>query len=147
MRGLASQWTVYPAIGTFLPYLLGYLSLRFHFTAIGITTDLDVWDDAKSRDYLLAAFPTFLMVAAVLFGAAVPVGYSLLRILPVRVRSQVVKKWKSRSRRNAENRSRPALIAELGLERMATFPMRDDQNRAGRRVLICVRSPHTPGVP
>jgi hypothetical protein len=39
LKGLAGQWTQYTVIGSFVLYVLGYLVLRFHLTAMGIATD------------------------------------------------------------------------------------------------------------
>jgi hypothetical protein len=39
------DWSTLAAIGTFLLYLFGYLSLRFHITAMGVDTDLSALDE------------------------------------------------------------------------------------------------------
>ena len=45
VKGLAGTWTAYTALGSFTVYLLGYLTLRFHLTALGVGTDLAVLDE------------------------------------------------------------------------------------------------------
>ena len=42
IKALGGDWTKYTVVGSFLLYVLGYLALRFHLTAIGIGTDLAV---------------------------------------------------------------------------------------------------------
>ena len=44
-HALGSNWTTYTVVGSFLLYVVGYLALRFHLTAIGIGTDLAVLDE------------------------------------------------------------------------------------------------------
>ena len=63
IKGLAAAWTAYTALGSFTLYLLGYLTLRFHLTALGISTDLAVLDErylfagAKFLVYLVSSKP------------------------------------------------------------------------------------------
>jgi len=45
VKTLAGYWTKYSVIASFVLYLVGYLALRFHLTAIGIGTDLAVLDE------------------------------------------------------------------------------------------------------
>ena len=44
-KAFAADWAAYAALGSFALYLPGYLSLRFHLTALGIGTDLAVLDE------------------------------------------------------------------------------------------------------
>ena len=62
LSGIAGKWTAYAAIGTFLLYLFGYLTLRFQLSAYGVATDLDVLDEK----YLFAGsrFLVFVTSAA-----------------------------------------------------------------------------------
>lgn len=62
LSGVAGKWTAYAAIGSFLLYLFGYLTLRFELSAYGVATDLDVLDEK----YLFAGsrFLVFLTSAA-----------------------------------------------------------------------------------
>jgi hypothetical protein len=63
VKTLAVDWTAYAALGSFVLYLLGYLTLRFHLTALGIGSDLSVLDErylfagAKFLVYLVSPSP------------------------------------------------------------------------------------------
>jgi hypothetical protein len=69
LRALASDWTTYTVLGSFLLYVIGYLTLRFHLTALGIGTDLTVLDErylftgARFLVYLAASVPNIVLVA------------------------------------------------------------------------------------
>ena len=78
IKVLGGDWTKYTVIGSFLLYVVGYLALRFHLTAIGIGTDLAVLDErylftgARFLVYLVSAVPIIVLVAlpaAVIFWA------------------------------------------------------------------------------
>jgi hypothetical protein len=79
VKTLGGEWTSYSVLGSFLLYVVGYLALRFHLTAIGIGTDLAVLDErylftgARFLVYLISSVPNILLVAlplAALFWAA-----------------------------------------------------------------------------
>lgn len=59
---VAGKWTAYAAVGSFILYLFGYLSLRFQLSTYGVATDLDVLDEK----YLFAGsrFLVFLVSSA-----------------------------------------------------------------------------------
>lgn len=69
---LAGGWASYSALGSFLFYVLGYFSVRFHLTTLGIGTDLAVLDErylftgAKFLIYLASAFPIVVLLALAL---------------------------------------------------------------------------------
>lgn len=69
IKAVGADWTKYAVVGSFLLYVFGYLALRFHLTAIGAGTDLDVLDErylftgARFLVYLVAAVPTLILVA------------------------------------------------------------------------------------
>jgi hypothetical protein len=79
VKALSGDWATYMVLGNVLLYVVGYLTLRFHLTAMGIATDLAVVDErywftgARFIVYLLAAVPSILLlalpVAAVAWGA------------------------------------------------------------------------------
>ena len=79
VKALSGDWATYMVLGNVLLYIVGYLTLRFHLTAMGIGTDLAVVDErywftgARFIVYLLAAVPSILLlalpVAAVAWGA------------------------------------------------------------------------------
>jgi hypothetical protein len=66
------RWALFTAIGSFILYLFGYLSLRFHLSVLGVDTGLSVLDErylfagAQFLVYLLTSFPIaliFLLIA------------------------------------------------------------------------------------
>jgi len=63
-----SSWAAIIAVGSSLTYLLGYLSLRFHLTAIGIWTDISLFDEkyffegAKFTIYFLYSLPILFSI-------------------------------------------------------------------------------------
>ena len=79
VKALSGDWATYMVLGNVLLYVVGYLTLRFHLTAMGIGTDLAVVDErywftgARFIVYLLAAVPSILLlalpVAALAWGA------------------------------------------------------------------------------
>ena len=80
VKALSGDWATYMVLGNVLLYVVGYLTLRFHLTAMGIGTDLAVVDErywftgARFLVYLVAAVPSILLLAiplaAVGWGAA-----------------------------------------------------------------------------
>ena len=68
IKSLASGWPSYTALGSFALYVLGYLSLRFHLTALGVSTDLNVIDErylftgAKFLVYVVSTIPILLLL-------------------------------------------------------------------------------------
>jgi hypothetical protein len=69
IKALGGDWTKYTVVGSFLLYMVGYLAVRFHLTAIGIGTDLAVLDErylftgARFLVYLVAAVPNLVLAA------------------------------------------------------------------------------------
>jgi hypothetical protein len=37
------RWALFTGVGSFVLYLFGYLSLRFHLSVLGVDTGLSVW--------------------------------------------------------------------------------------------------------
>jgi hypothetical protein len=68
LKALLGDWTSY-TLGSFLLYVVGYLTLRFHLTAMGVGTDLAVIDErylftgARFLVYLVASVPIIVLVA------------------------------------------------------------------------------------
>lgn len=99
ITALAGHWASVSALGTFLLYLAGYLSLRFHLTALGIPSDLSVLDEryffegANFLIYLAVALTNAVLLAMVLALLA----FLLTKILPEGA-SLAVKSWWQRSR-------------------------------------------------
>jgi hypothetical protein len=69
VKALGGDWTKYSVVGSFVLYVLGYLALRFHLTALGVGTDLAVLDErylftgARFAVNLVAAVPSILIAA------------------------------------------------------------------------------------
>jgi len=88
---LSSHWTSYTVLGSFALYVLGYLTLRFHLTALGIGADLSVLDErylftgARFLIYLIASVPSLIFLVVLMIA---PV-YLLVRVLPSSVRVRV----------------------------------------------------------
>src|SRR5712691_3993403 len=72
LGSLAGKWTAYGAFGSFLLYLLGYLTLRFQLSTYGVATNLDIFDEkylfagCRFVVYLVSALPILLLIALVL---------------------------------------------------------------------------------
>jgi hypothetical protein len=83
LKSLAGNWTQYTVVGSFFLYVLGYLVLRFHLTAMGLGTDLTIVDErylfagARFLVYLAATVPVSLVIAYAV--------WRLWRLLPPRV--------------------------------------------------------------
>lgn len=88
VQELSSHWSAYTVLGSFALYVLGYLTLRFHLTALGVGVDLSVLDErylftgTKFLIYIIASIPSLIFL--VVFIAA-PV-YLIFRVLPSFVR-------------------------------------------------------------
>jgi hypothetical protein len=87
----AASFAAYSALGSFILYVLGYLTLRFHLTFLGVATDLGVFDER----YLFAG-ATFLVylgsslpIAALLAAVAAALVYAPYRVLPSNARRSV----------------------------------------------------------
>lgn len=89
IRALGADWTKYTVVGSFLLYLVGYLALRFHLTAIGVGTDLAVLDErylftgARFLVYLAAAVPIVVLVTL----PATVVAWAVSRLAPQTARA------------------------------------------------------------
>lgn len=88
IKALAGNWTSYSILGSFVLYLLGYLSLRFRLAVLGIGTDLFVLDEryifagARFLVYLVSSIPIVVMLVLILLALM----YLPYRILPGRIR-------------------------------------------------------------
>ncbi|MGR8929898.1 MAG: hypothetical protein ACU836_04590 [Gammaproteobacteria bacterium] len=91
VQALSSHWSAYMLIGSFALYLLGYLTLRFHLTVLGIGVDLAVMDErylftgAKFLIYLVSAFPSLILLVLLL---AAPF-FLVYWVLPAALRSEL----------------------------------------------------------
>ena len=117
LKGLAGSWPGYVALGSFVLYVLGYLSLRFHLTALGIGTDLNVIDEryvfagAKFLVYFVSCVPILVLLIL----ALTAVVYFPYRILPKGLRGKLkhipVRLW----RRIGPWWSNPRRLALIGI--------------------------------
>jgi hypothetical protein len=68
LRSLGAQWASFTLIGSFVLYVLGYLTVRFHLTVLGAGTDLGIVDErylfagARFVVYLVSACVTLLLL-------------------------------------------------------------------------------------
>src|SRR5271157_1647186 len=96
LGNLAGKWTAYADFGSFLLYLLGYLTLRFQLSTYGVATNLDIFDEkylfagCRFLVYLVSSVPSILIIILVLAA----VGYVPYKLVPVSVRDGV-KRWAS----------------------------------------------------
>jgi hypothetical protein len=106
LSGLATKWTGYAAIGSFLLYLFGYLALRFQLSVFGVATSIDAFDEkylfagCRFLVYLVSTIPNVLIIALVL----IVVGYLPYRAIPSEFRSRVkdwIVKWSADPNRMA----------------------------------------------
>jgi hypothetical protein len=89
IKTLGADWTKYTVVGSFLLYVVGYLALRFHLTAIGVGTDLAVLDErylftgARFLVYLVSAVPNVVLVAL----PVAAVAWAVRKLVPARARA------------------------------------------------------------
>ncbi len=94
-QNLASHWASYTVLFSFFLYVLGYLALRFHLTALGVGTDLSVIDERylftgnKFLIYLISAIPSLLLLILLLLLLLVTPIYLPYRLLPSSIRVKV----------------------------------------------------------
>jgi hypothetical protein len=84
LGSFAGKWTTFAAPGTFLLYLLGYLTLRFQLSTYGVATNLDLFDEkylfagCRFLVFLVSSVPSILILALVL----VAIGYVPYKLVP-----------------------------------------------------------------
>lgn len=89
VKALGGDWGKYTLVGSFLLYVVGYLTLRFHLTAIGIGTDLAVLDErylftgARFLVYLVSAVPNIVLLVLPVAALA----WVIHRLLPAGARA------------------------------------------------------------
>ena len=72
LGSLAGRWTAYAAFGSFLLYLLGYLTLRFQLSTYGVASNLDIFDEkylfagCRFLVNLVSTIPSVLIIFLVL---------------------------------------------------------------------------------
>jgi len=91
LKDLGGSWASYTALGSFALYVVGYLALRFHLTALGVGTDLTALDEryvftgAKFLVYLCSAIPIVLMAATPVAAMA----WLLVPLIPAGARKRI----------------------------------------------------------
>lgn len=117
VKALAGSWPGYVALGSFALYVMGYLSLRFHLTALGIGTDLDVIDEryvfagAKFLVYFVSCVPILILLTLTL----ITIFWLPYRLLPNRVRARVTQISSGISKRLRGSWSKPHRLALMGI--------------------------------
>lgn len=87
VKMLIGNWTVVTALGSIVLYLMGYLTLRFYLTVLGIGTDLSVLDERYIFEgvrffiYLVSSVPIIAMLLLIL----VVIFYVPWRVLTIAV--------------------------------------------------------------
>lgn len=83
LQAIGLQWATFSVVGSFVLYVLGYLTIRFHLTALGVGTDLGIIDErylfggAKFVVYVVSAVVTLLLLLLVPAG----LGYATSRLV------------------------------------------------------------------
>jgi len=96
LGNLAGKWTAYAAFGSFLLYLLGYLTLRFQLSTYGVAANLDIFDEkylfagCRFVVYLVSAVPSILIILLLLTA----LGYLPYRLVPMSLKDRI-KLWVS----------------------------------------------------
>ena len=121
---IGGSWTAYMAVGSFVLYVLGYLALRFHLTALGIGTDLAVLDErylftgARFLVYVAASMTSAVLLGLLLFALL----YLPYRLLPAPRRTRLIEASTTLAA------SRPAWLLLVGIVfsvAIIQFVMRD----------------------
>jgi hypothetical protein len=93
---LAGKWAAFSALGSFLLYLFGYLTLRFQLATFGVATNLDIFDEkylfagCRFLVFLVSSVPNILIMLFVLAA----IGYVPYKLVPESVKSHL-KRWAS----------------------------------------------------
>jgi hypothetical protein len=84
IKAAGADWTKYTVVGSFLLYVLGYLTLRFHLTALGIATDLAVFDERYlfAGAYFLVVLVTTVLKVGLMALPVLLLAWALHRLLP-----------------------------------------------------------------
>ncbi len=110
LGSLAAKWTAYAAFGSFLLYLLGYLTLRFQLSTYGVATNLDLFDEkylfagCRFLVYLVSSVPNILIIVLVLAA----LGYLPYKLVPGSIKDRM-------KRRAAEWCDAPIRLPLLGV--------------------------------
>jgi len=86
IKSLTGSLTVYTALGSFVLYFFGYLTLRFRLTMLGVNTDLAVLDE---RYFFAGASFLVYLVAAAASAVLVSIGLAVLAWLAYRATGRI----------------------------------------------------------
>ena len=96
LGSLAGKWTAFAALGSFLLYLLGYLTLRFQLSTYGVALSLDIFDEkylfagCRFVVYLVTAVPNILIILLVMAA----IGYWPYKFVPTSRKDRITR-WGS----------------------------------------------------
>lgn len=99
LKFLAGSWPSYAALGSFVLYVAGYLSLRFHLTVLGVGTDLTVLDErylfagAKFLVYAVSSIPIVVLVGLAIFLVGYLPIHALRWVLPQAAKKAIGEWW------------------------------------------------------
>jgi len=96
LGSLAGKWTAFAALGSFLLYLLGYLTLRFQLSTYGVAFSLDIFDEkylfagCRFVVYLVTTVPNILILLLVMAA----IGYWPYKFIPASRKDRITR-WGS----------------------------------------------------
>jgi hypothetical protein len=91
LGSVAGKWSAFAALGSFVLYLFGYLTLRFQLSTYGVATNLDLFDEkyffagCRFLVYLVSAVPNVLILVLVL----VAIGYLPYVLTPTTLKDRL----------------------------------------------------------
>jgi hypothetical protein len=91
LGGVAGKWSAFAAFGSFVLYLLGYLTLRFQLNTYGVATNLDLFDEkyffagCRFLVYVVSSVPNVLILVLVLMA----IGYLPYALTPASIRDRL----------------------------------------------------------
>src|SRR6202158_5331662 len=96
LGSLAGKWTAFAALGSFLLYLLGYLTLRFQLSTYGVAVSLNIFDEkylfagCRFVVYLVTTVPNILILLLVMAA----IGYWPYKFIPASRKDRITR-WGS----------------------------------------------------
>ena len=119
LKDLMGGWASYAALGTFSLYVLGYLAIRFHLTALGIGTDLAVLDEryvfagAKFLVYFFSNLPIVMLFAFLIAPLALILKYVTQKVVLLlkSITKKLLNRFKFLTKR--KNANSPMLLTKL----------------------------------
>jgi hypothetical protein len=91
LGSVAGKWSAFAALGSFMLYLLGYLTLRFQLSTYGVATNLDLFDEkyffagCRFLVYLVSSVPNVLILVLVLMA----IGYLPYVLTPATLKDRL----------------------------------------------------------